>query len=80
MHCEELPGQAYLDPDLWERIVLNLVSNAFKVTLSGEIDVGLRASPGGFTAVGGRYRSGHRAAGAGAGVRAVLPGSDHARA
>ena len=47
--CEELPGQAYLDPDLWERIVLNLVSNAFKVTLSGEINVGLRAIPGGFT-------------------------------
>ncbi len=49
VHCEELPGQAYLDPDLWERIVLNLVSNAFKVTLSGEINVGLRAIPGGFT-------------------------------
>jgi PAS domain S-box-containing protein len=49
VHCEELPGQAYLDPDLWERIVLNLVSNAFKVTPKGEIEVGLRASPGGFT-------------------------------
>ncbi|HEY4825181.1 MAG TPA: SpoIIE family protein phosphatase [Solirubrobacteraceae bacterium] len=49
VQCEELPGQAYLDPDLWERIVLNLVSNAFKVTLRGEIKVGLRAIPGGFT-------------------------------
>jgi PAS domain S-box-containing protein len=49
VHREELPGQAYLDPDLWERIVLNLVSNAFKVTPKGGIEVGLRASPGGFT-------------------------------
>lgn len=35
-------GRAYLDPDLWERVVLNLVSNAFKATLEGRIDVRLR--------------------------------------
>jgi signal transduction histidine kinase/serine phosphatase RsbU (regulator of sigma subunit)/FixJ family two-component response regulator len=41
--CEEPADQVYLDPDLWERVVLNLVSNAFKVTVSGGIRVSLRA-------------------------------------
>ncbi len=35
---------AYIDPDLWERVVLNLVSNAFKVTTSGGIRVQIRAA------------------------------------
>jgi PAS domain S-box-containing protein len=42
--CEPLPERVYLDPDLWERVVLNLVSNAFKVTTSGGIRVRVRAS------------------------------------
>lgn len=43
VHCEQLAdGQVYVDPDMWERITLNLLSNAFKVTLSGQIIVRLR--------------------------------------
>ena len=42
--CDELPDTVYLDPDLWERVVLNLVSNAFKVTVSGGIRVSVRRS------------------------------------
>ena len=38
-----LPEPVYVDRDLWEKIVLNLVSNAFKYTLEGEIEVSLRA-------------------------------------
>ncbi|MGH2859215.1 MAG: SpoIIE family protein phosphatase [Solirubrobacteraceae bacterium] len=39
IESESLPGSVYVDPDLWERVVLNLVSNAFKVTVSGGISV-----------------------------------------
>jgi PAS domain S-box-containing protein len=34
---------AYVDRDMWEKIVLNLMSNAFKFTLKGEIEVRLEA-------------------------------------
>ena len=38
--------QAYLDRDMWEKIVLNLLSNAYKFTLEGEIEVRLVAIEG----------------------------------
>ena len=43
INCERLPEPAYIDRDMWEKIVLNLVSNAFKYTLEGEISISLRA-------------------------------------
>lgn len=36
------PVEVYVAPDLYEKIVLNLLSNAFKYTLEGEIEVSLR--------------------------------------
>ncbi|HYC31768.1 MAG TPA: HAMP domain-containing sensor histidine kinase, partial [Gemmatimonadales bacterium] len=39
--CPPLAEPAYVDRDMWEKIVLNLVSNAFKFTLEGEIGVSL---------------------------------------
>ena len=36
------PVIARVDREMWERIVLNLVSNAFKFTFEGQITVGLR--------------------------------------
>jgi signal transduction histidine kinase/CheY-like chemotaxis protein len=46
VECRKLPEQAYVDREMWEKIVLNLVSNAFKFTLDGEIAVRLRAENG----------------------------------
>ncbi len=41
--CPPLPQQVYVDPGMWERVVLNLLSNAFKFTFQGRIEVKLRA-------------------------------------
>jgi PAS domain S-box-containing protein len=44
--CVPLPEAVYVDVAMWEKIVLNLVSNAFKFTLAGHIAVRLRDAGG----------------------------------
>src|SRR6202012_4966594 len=44
MDCPDLGEPIHVDRDLWEKIVLNLISNAFKFTFEGEIGVKLRKS------------------------------------
>ena len=40
--CPGLPEPVYVDREMWEKVVLNLLSNAFKHTFEGGIDVKLR--------------------------------------
>jgi PAS domain S-box-containing protein len=44
VNCPPLPEPIYVDREMWEKIVLNLLSNAFKFTLAGEIAVSLQLS------------------------------------
>jgi len=41
VHCPPLPEPVYVDAAQWEKVILNLVSNAFKFTFEGRIDVSL---------------------------------------
>ena len=44
--CAPLPRPALVDREMWERLVVNLLSNAFKFTLSGDITVSLSVDDG----------------------------------
>jgi signal transduction histidine kinase/ActR/RegA family two-component response regulator len=43
VHCPPLARTAYVDPRMWEKIVVNLLANAVKYTFVGGIEVRLRS-------------------------------------
>ncbi|PSO14475.1 ATP-binding protein [Bradyrhizobium sp. MOS003] len=48
--CPALPHDVHVDREMWEKIVLNLLSNAFKFTFEGEIAVEMGTSADGKSA------------------------------
>ncbi len=57
--CPPLSEPVYVDREMWEKIVLNLLSNAFKFTFEGEIEVRLRIADCGLRIEEGRESGGH---------------------
>jgi signal transduction histidine kinase/CheY-like chemotaxis protein len=50
VNCSPLREPAFVDREMWEKIVLNLVSNAFKFTFEGTISVEIRPTSDGAAA------------------------------
>jgi len=44
--CEKITDEVYIDTTMWERIVFNLLSNAYKFTFAGEISLQLKNAGG----------------------------------
>jgi signal transduction histidine kinase len=46
--CAPLPEEVFVDREMWEKIVLNLIANAYKYTLQGQITVSLHSTGNSF--------------------------------
>ena len=46
VECLPIADPVYIDRDMWEKIVLNLLSNAYKFTFEGEVALNLKSADG----------------------------------
>ncbi|MGD0893906.1 MAG: ATP-binding protein [Terracidiphilus sp.] len=46
VRCQPIADPVYVDRDMWEKVVLNLLSNAYKFTFEGEVALTLKARDG----------------------------------
>src|SRR5262249_59636787 len=46
VECQPITEPVYVDRDMWEKVVSNLLSNAFKFTFEGAVTVTLSAAAG----------------------------------
>jgi len=46
VNCPPITEAAYVDREMWEKIVFNLLSNAFKFTFQGEIEISVQKAGG----------------------------------
>lgn len=47
IHCDKVNEPVFIDTDLWEKMLLNLISNALKFTFDGQISVHISGDHGG---------------------------------
>ncbi len=78
-HLDPALGMVQVDPELWEKIVLNLVANAIKFTRDGSIGVDPRAEGRPDPAACHRHRRRHPRVRGRAGLRPVPPGAQQRR-